>query len=455
MKLKTNLLRNAGAGILGKGSIILFRLAQVPLLIYFLGVENYGRWLVLYSLPSWLALANLGFGSVASNEMSMAVSKGDIQKAKCLYSTTFGLLLIVLIFGMIFFSLFIPFITWEHYLRLSSDYHNEVVYAIFFLALNVFLSFFGELFGGRFRAAQKAYIAIFLFSFRPWIELFFMFILLQFTVRFDFLAVSILLSSICYSFLLQWLSWRALPQLSFSFREVNKSAFGELLKKGVAFQAFPLGNGLLFQGSIMIVQAVLGPTAVVLFGTARTLVRTVSQAMELINNTIWPEMSHLFGANNKQQTLKLHRVGVGISVAISLIGVVALALIGPFLYKIWIGKSLLLPYHLLLIFLLPIPFNALWLTSSVVHMASNQHEGLAKRYLLACVLSVVTCYILSYFQGIEGAALSTIVSDLVLIPYVVSQSLILTEDNWKAFFPGVLIELKSLLKLFLTKKSIN
>jgi hypothetical protein len=90
----------------------------------------------------------------------------------------------------------------------------------------------------------------------------------------------------------------------------------------------------------------------------------------------------------------------------------------------------------MIVFLLPIPFNALWFTSSVVHMATNQHAGLARRYLGAALLSAISCYFLARFAGLEGAALSSLVMDLLLIPYVLKHSLYLTGDSWHEFIRG-------------------
>lgn len=91
MEVQKALLNNLFAGGWAKVSTVIFRLVQVPILLSFLGIEDYGRWLVLYALPSWLSLANLGFGSVASNDISMAVGKGDIARARTVLSSTLRL----------------------------------------------------------------------------------------------------------------------------------------------------------------------------------------------------------------------------------------------------------------------------------------------------------------------------------------------------------------------------
>ena len=81
-------------------------------------------------------------------------------------------------------------------------------------------------------------------------------------------------------------------------------------------------------------------------------------------------------------------------------------------------------------------------------MASNQHEGLAKRYLAATLISIVMCYVLSSTIGIEGAALTSLIVDVILIPYVLAKSLQLTNDTWMGISKAVFADIKSV-KIFM------
>ncbi|MDB5134428.1 MAG: hypothetical protein JWP37_1031, partial [Mucilaginibacter sp.] len=65
------------------------------------------------------------------------------------------------------------------------------------------------------------------------------------------------------------------------------------------------------------------------------------------------------------------------------------------------------------------------------------------RYLIASTLAIIACGILSYYQGVEGAALSTLTVDLILIPYVLKRSLELTGDTMGEFIRGIGHEIKS------------
>jgi O-antigen/teichoic acid export membrane protein len=94
---------------------------------------------------------------------------------------------------------------------------------------------------------------------------------------------------------------------------------------------------------------------------------------------------------------------------------------------------------LLIAFLVAVPANALWYTSSIVLLSANEYEGLARRYVIAAVLSLAACYLLTLQFGLEGAALATLVADLVMIPFVMKRSLLLTRDS----FPGITGRLRS------------
>src|SRR5205085_441457 len=108
------------------------------------------------------------------------------------------------------------------------------------------------------------------------------------------------------------------------------------------------------------------------------------------------------GKGDLQKAARLHRIGVVVSIGTALFFVLVLGVFGERIFSWWTGGSIQLPRTLLLLFLLPIPFNSLWFTSSVVHMASNKHEGLAISYLIAMSMSVAGCALLTLLFVLEG-----------------------------------------------------
>jgi O-antigen/teichoic acid export membrane protein len=447
--VKINILKNASAGIFSKFSGSLIRLLQVPLLLHFLGVEDFGRWTVLYTIPAWLSFTNFGFGSVGANQISMNVAKGDYINARRVFSTILAIIGSIAIIGFVLSIFIVPLIKWEILLKTSALRHNEYYSCVLWLCLSVFISFLYEPFWGIFRAAHKAHIGVLLTSLLPWFNLLAIFISLKTSIHFDLIAMALFLSNILFLFIYFLISSKVMPELSFSFKTIQPSQIMYLFRKGVAFQAFPLGNALVIQGYIIIIQTILGPAAVSLFSTAKTLVNTVKQGLDVICQATWPELSHLIGSNDLQKAKTIHYTGVALAIVLSISGVILLTVFGVPIYHLWVGKSILLPFPLLLLFLAPLPFNALWVTSSVIHLSSNRHEGLALRYLFAAFISSVACFVLTYIIGIAGAAISILIMDIILIPYVIRHSLILTNDTWNNFYHGTVKLLKESPHLFL------
>jgi O-antigen/teichoic acid export membrane protein len=234
--------------------------------------------------------------------------------------------------------------------------------------------------------------------------------------------------------------------MTFSFSAILTTQFRGLFRKGISFQALSLGNAILAQGNLIIVQVVLGPAAVVLFATARTLVGSVTQALVMMNQITWSEFSFLLGKGDLVGAARLHHIGSLINYIIALCGTVILATVGQSLYSLWTGGAIEMPQHLILLFLLPILFSALYSCSGIVHAACNQLEGLATRYLLGTVFSLFACLILSFSFGIEGAVLSIVVVNLVSMHYVFVRALQLTGDTWFGFVRGVAHEAVSVLR---------
>src|ERR1700723_947411 len=65
----------------GRLNSTVIQLIQVPVFLHFWSVPLYGEWMIVNSIPSYLAFSNIGFGSVAGNEMTMLTSAGDREGA--------------------------------------------------------------------------------------------------------------------------------------------------------------------------------------------------------------------------------------------------------------------------------------------------------------------------------------------------------------------------------------
>ena len=83
----------------------------IPIMIKFLGNEQYGIWSTLLSIISWIVLFDIGIGNSLRNKISEALVKNDKKKARDYISTAYvliGLISVVLLISFLIASSFIP-----------------------------------------------------------------------------------------------------------------------------------------------------------------------------------------------------------------------------------------------------------------------------------------------------------------------------------------------------------
>jgi O-antigen/teichoic acid export membrane protein len=220
-----------------------------------------------------------------------------------------------------------------------------------------------------------------------------------------------------------WLMLRRTPWLHFGFRRASLSRTRRLASPAVAYMAFPAGNALSIQGMVLVIGAVLGPVAVAIFSTMRTLTRFGFQLMESVKNSLWPELSAAYGTRNWPLARKLHRLACQASLWSSLGTAAFLFFAGDRVIAIWTHRRVVPDEAALRWLLLVIVANSFWYTSSVVTVASNTHQRVAAVYLAGTAASLVFARLLLPHFGISGAAMALLGIDVMVGWYVLTQSL--------------------------------
>jgi Na+-driven multidrug efflux pump len=84
--------------------------------------------------------------------------------------------------------------------------------------------------------------------------------------------------------------------------------------------------------------------------------------------------------------------------------------------------------------------SAFWFTSSVVPMATNQHQRMARVMLIATSGALVLAWLLMHMNklGLRGAAIGLAAGDLLTASYVLRESLRLLGDNFGDFMRSML-----------------
>jgi O-antigen/teichoic acid export membrane protein len=429
--------RGLAANIGGMGVTIVIQLVSVPVFLAAWGVPTYGEWLVLSAVPTYVALSDLSFSSVAGNSMVMLVAQGKRTDAVILGRRLWAIVTlmtgvvvlaavaIALVFGgafgsgaaipasearMVLVALFLQVAVGNQYGVLDAWYRAGVRYP-----LGITMRQLGRLleFG--------ALMGVVLLGARPG------------TAAIAFLAGSV--AGFAVSFVVLR---RAVPWSTFRPERPHFQTFRELLAPGVAFMAFPMGNALSLQGFTIVVGATLGTAAVVVFSTTRTITRIALQAMGSIGGAIWPELSRSVGSGRLDEARAILRRSVQLALAASLSLVLGLVLFGVAIIRWWTHGLVDPPVLLLFILLLVIVANSTWNTLCTVLVATNRHRRLAVVYLSGTIAAVLGAVPLSSAFGLAGAAIALFAIDTAMVAYVFPVALRVVQDSPVQFLRALL-----------------
>jgi O-antigen/teichoic acid export membrane protein len=433
----SRIFKNLGVNAFGQIAGTAIQLASVPIFLKAWGIELYGEWITLSAIPTYLSMSDVGFGSVAANEMTMLVAKNDRSTALQVFHSTL-LLLIGTSCLAISVGISLAWIApWEQWLNIAHQSHRETATILSLLMLYALASLQGNFLMAGFRCegryATGTLIMIIIRIIECAIALMAAYIGATPTmVALAFLTVRVL----GYGWLYVALH-KASPWITLSFKLAKFSTVKRLARPAIAFLGLPLGNALNNQGIITVISITLGSRATAIFSTLRTLSRFVFQLINGINNAVWPELSAAYGSGNLQLAKAIHRRACQVSLWVSFVGVTGLSLTGGWILDLWTHGQVSTEGHLFAVLLLVIFVNSLWYASSVALIATNNHQKMVARYLIGTVLSLPIAIVMMRSIGLNGAGISILMTDILMTSYVLSASLKLLKDNLSSFLVGM------------------
>ena len=447
MSVKKRLFRNLGASAFAKLSNAVVSILSVPLFLHYLGVETYSVWLVLSTIPSWIALADIGFGSVTANEMALRASRGDWKGVESIFQSS---LLAVLILSLLSASALVVIVfnfDVVSLLNLSSASKTTIKISILLLGLSSIIALQGALFGGLFRAKNRADVGIGLTAVRPLMDITFIFIALNVNNTVVSASSALLLSQIIYVSLGMLWGLKTCKEVKFGVGAFNQYDFKYCMRKGLLLCALPLGNALVMQGMTIMVNMLLGATSVVLFNSCRTLTRSAQQILNLIGQSVWSEFSTLIGMENLSKARDLFRITCLVNLSWALLAIFGILLVGPQIFSLWTGRMVPIDRWILAAYCLGIFTNSIWFAPSVIVSAVNQHESYAKMYFLGSMAFIPIGYFAVKYGAIYGAALSPLIIDIFIIPILIKKSFSILHETPSTFYSGSLYMIRMFLSI--------
>lgn len=411
-------LRGLGAGAYSQVVTVIVQLVGVPILLHAWGPELYGEWLILFAIPAYLSMTDLGLSQSAGNDMTARVARGDRAGALAVFQSLAVVVYAVVVAGLIVVTALLWALPLEKWLHFSAMSFGDARLTVLFFAAEVFVRLPNGVTHAGFRANGDYAFHVNLDSNTRLIQFAGVW-LFAFGGASPVIAAAAffgtrMLGTVTSALLLA----RRHLWLRFGFASARLAELRLLVKPALANMAIPLAQALNVQGLTLMVGVILGPLAVVTLSTLRTLTRLPLQLVFAVSHAAEPELAAAYGANDTRlaQSIFIHVLRAGFWSAFA--AAVGLALLGGFILALWTHGKVAMDPMLFVWLLCSAVAGLLWYSALIVLKANNQHMSAASLYVLSAGGAVAVAGLLLEMTGhLANAGLALLLMDAAMVLY--------------------------------------
>ena len=406
-KRSSKMQKNIILSLFFKGISILTSLIIVPMTLHYLNPIEYGVWLTLSSIMTWITLFDIGLGNGLRNKLTEVLAFGDLAKGKVLVSTTFALLILIIGIFLILFLIINPFVNWAAVLNTSVESSKNLSKIVLIVFVFFSFQFVFKTVGTIFIADQKPAANDFLGAISSLLSLGVIYLLSQFTNG-SLLYVSIVFSSIpglvfiITFFVIFKFKYKLLRP---SFHSIDWSYAKGLMNLGVQFFILQIGGLILYFSSNIIIAQLFSPYEVTVYNIAYKYANIIAMICIIIITPLWSSSTDAYHLKDWKWFNQVEKRMLRIFFLVILSALVLL-FASSWFYKFWIGDSIHIPFKLSLIMIL---YNLCFVFSSIYIYMLN---GIGKIRLqlwssiAETVITIPLCILFGKLIGIEGVMLS-------------------------------------------------
>ena len=340
--------KNIMVSILVKGFTILTSLLIVPMTIDYVNPTQYGIWLTLSGVVSWIIFFDLGLGNGFRNRYTEAKAKGDMILARQYVSTTYFSIGSIVTLILILFLIINQHIDWCRVLGVEASYQSELqkiaIVVCTFTGLNMIAGIFRTLV----EADQKHRISSLIQAGSSLFSLLSIWTLTKvshgslFNLALYFSGAMCIVTTVTSIIMYRCTHYRKVAP---SFRYIRPQLIQDILNLGGHFFIIYLCIIACFSFMNIVLSREVNPIAVAQYNIASKYFGLIPVVFTLALTPLWSSFTDAFVKKDfiwmKATIKRLEHIWL-----ISILGYIILLAISPFTFKIWIGNSIEIPIFL-------------------------------------------------------------------------------------------------------------
>lgn len=378
----TTLFSGIVAQIGDRSFLSLQRILEIPIFIYYWGLATWGEWLLLISIVEYLSLCNLGFSNAATNSASIYIGKAKTHRAGLTLSTLNTITLFVGISVATISILLNTVFQINEALNLNELLEYDLEFVINILILSGFFNVLSSVPFSGLVSCNYLSLATFVHIAQ---RLFYIFIIIfgiPNGLKPDDLAILIFVINSVSLTILWILFYKFFPETPKNIVKFNFKIFKFLLKNSLSLFRFEIGTLIHIQGIRVLIGTYLGPISLSTYYLIRTISQIIVQVTSVINLSIRPKLSQLYGKRNYEYFNYLTKINIYVSASLAIVFLCAILMFGTNISEILSNRNVSLSNLFLIIITTSSLAEVIWRSLMTPIISINKHQYISWIYLL-------------------------------------------------------------------------
>jgi len=391
---------------------ILVSFIAIPLMIKYLGNEQYGIWSTILAIFSWIVLFDIGIGNGVRNKLAESLAKENKEEAQKYVSTGYISIGILSISLLVLFNIVAYFINWQIVFNTiivtNSELYLAVSLAGSFLIVNFWLSLINQISNGL----QKSQIVVFNQFLSNLLSLFFVFILYKFTEAsliklILFYGFSLLISNFLVTYWIFKNYEFLIPKVKYFSKEYIKS----ITSLGFKFFIIQIAVVVIFTTDKIMITQLFGPEYVTNYDVVFKLFSIITIGHSLILAPLWSACSDAYHRGDIEWIKNSLFRQLQFFILI-ILGTIVLTFIAKYIIVFWIGKDFIIDDSLIYamaVFVIVSTWNNIF--AYIINSTNNLNVQITTSLIAMFINIPLSIILVKYYNfGVEGVVYGTIYS---------------------------------------------
>jgi O-antigen/teichoic acid export membrane protein len=399
-----------------KGLSIVISIIYVPLVLGFLDQEKYGIWVTLTTIVNWIKVLDIGMGGGMRNKLSEAIALKHHQKGRIYISTTYGIIGGVFILVLIVFYFVNPILDWQGILNSSIISQPELIHlttiSVTFIVLGFVLQPVTLVYLAHGDSATGGIIQLIISS----VSLLFIWLASLFADKGNLILLAWIVTGIpvlVYLLVSVYTYFSKFPHFMPSFKLIKIRESGNLIRLSLQFFVSSITFMIIYGSVPFVIAHLFSPNVVTQFNIANSIFNLPIMFISLLTAPSLPLVTLAYAKKDftwiRSMLRKLNKLSW-----IIVAGTTVMIVLSPFIYHIWIGDKVAIPFILSASIGIYAIINVLQIPYSTFTNGTGKIKILTILSPISIVIFITFSILLSkLFNNVIGVAMALSITCLV------------------------------------------